>query len=173
MEKIYLVAPSMEHEKSYIDMMVEWEEAKEHIYPGVIRRKGTDYNNWLEILESYKKSETCPSRFVPSHNFFLVNKYGKVLGAISIRHYLNEELLLLSGHIGYGIRPSERRKGYATEMLEMALEKCRDMGIHEVLITCDKDNLPSARTIIANNGVLENEIIEDDGNIVQRYWIAL
>jgi predicted acetyltransferase len=84
----------------------------------------------------------------------------------SIRHFLNEQLLRLSGHIGYEIRPTERRKGYATVMLKIALEKCRDIGIKQVLITCDKNNSASAKTIIANEGVLENELVEDNGNIV-------
>lgn len=163
----------MEHKDAYIDMMVEWEEIKEHIYPGAIRRRGTAYSNWLQMLESYSKKETCPSHLVPSDTFFLVNEYNKLLGAISIRHYLNDQLLQLSGHIGYGIRPSERRKGYATVMLKMALEKCIDMGIKQVLITCDKSNMASAKTIIANEGVLANELVEDNGNIVQRYWIEV
>lgn len=163
----------MEHKDAYIEMMVEWEETNEHIYPGAIRRRATDYNDWLQTLESYRKRETCPSHFSPSDTFFLVNENNSLFGAISIRHYLNEELLRLGGHIGYGIRPTKRRKGYATTMLKLALEKCRDMGIKQVLITCDKDNIGSAKTIIANNGVLENELVEDNGNIVQRYWISM
>lgn len=163
----------MEHKDAYTAMMVEWEGANEHIYPGAVRRRGTDYNNWLETLELYRKKETCPHHLSPSDTFFLVNEHSRLLGAISIRHCLNEQLLRLGGHIGYGIRPTERRKGYATAMLKLALEKCRDMGIKQVLITCDKDNVGSAKTIIANNGVLENELIEENGNIVQRYWIIL
>lgn len=173
LEKVYLVIPSKEHKDAYIEMMIEWEDTKEHIYPGAIRRRGTDYSNWLEMLESYSKNETCPSHLVPSDTYFLVNEYNKLLGAISIRHYLNDQLLQLSGHIGYGIRPAERRKGYATVMLKMALEKCIDMGIKQVLITCDKSNIASAKTIIANEGVLANELVEDNGNIVQRYWIEV
>lgn len=162
----------MEYKEAYKEMMLEWEKTNEHIYPGAIRR-GADYNNWLEILESYRKNETCPSDLVPSDTFFLVNEDNRLLGAISIRHYLNEQLLRFSGHIGYGIRPTERRKGYAIAMLKLALEKCRDMGIKQVLIICDKDNIGSAKTIIANNGILENELVEDNGNIVQRYWITM
>ncbi|GKU30518.1 acetyltransferase [Clostridium folliculivorans] len=173
MDKVYLVSPAMEHKDAYNEMMVEWEEEKGHIYPGVIRRKGTDYSSWLETLELYRKRETCPPHLSPSDTFFLVNENNSLLGAISIRHYLSEQLLKLGGHIGYGIRPTERRKGYATEMLKLALEKCRYMGIEQVLITCDKDNIGSSKTIIANNGVLENEIVEDNGNIVQRYWISI
>ncbi len=147
--------------------MIEWEKTKEHIHPGAINSKGMDYSNWLKSLELYK------TKGVPSDTFFLVNEYNKILGAISIRHYLNEQLLKTGGHIGYGIRPTERRKGYATVMLRMALEKCREMNITRVLITCDKDNIASAKTIIANGGIFENELSEDDETIVQRYWIEI
>ena len=97
----------------------------------------------------------------------------KIVGTINIRYKLNDYLLRIGGHIGYGIRPSERCKGYATKMLALALEKCRELGIDKALVTCDKDNLGSAKTIINNGGVLENEYTESDGNIVQRYWIIL
>lgn len=173
MKKVYLAIPSMEHKDAYIEMMEEWESTKGHIYPGSIKRKESDYSSWLERVESYKKDETCPPNLVPSNTFFLVNEDNKILGAISIRHYLNEPLLKFAGHIGYGVRPSERRKGYATEMLKLALEKCRDMGLFKILITCDKDNIASAKTIIANGGVFENELADEDGSIVKRYWITL
>jgi predicted acetyltransferase len=75
--------------------------------------------------------------------------------------------------IGYGIRPSERRKGYAKTMLEMALKLCRNMGMDRVLVTCNRDNAASAKTIIANDGIFENELVEDNGNIVKRYWIEV
>lgn len=77
------------------------------------------------------------------------------------------------GHIGYEVRPSERRKGYATEMLRLALKKCVDLGITKVLITCDKSNLGSAKTIQNQGGVLENEFLEENGELAQRYWINL
>lgn len=173
MEKVYLKAPSMEHKDAYNEMMTEWEEAGGRIFPGIIRRNGNDYSSWLNMLEEYKHRETCPANLVPGDAYFLVNEDSKLLGAISIRHYLSEQLFNFGGHIGYGIRPSERRKGYASEMLKLALEKCRELGIDKVLVTCDKDNIASARTIMANNGVLENELAEEDGNLVQRYWIDL
>jgi predicted acetyltransferase len=98
---------------------------------------------------------------------------GKIVGTIAVRHYLNDSLLKSGGHIGYGIRPSERRKGYGTKMLALALNKCRDFGIEKALVTCDKDNIASAKTAMRNGGILENEVTEDNGNIVQRYWITL
>jgi len=82
-------------------------------------------------------------------------------------------LLNSYGHIGYGVRPSERRKGYATQMLALALEKCRTLNIEKVLVSCDKDNIGSAKTIMKNGGTLFNEYTEDDGNITQQYWITL
>ena len=91
---------------------------------------------------------------------------------IDIRHRLNEYLLQFGGNIGYSVRPSQRRKGYATEMLALALEECRKLGIDRALVTCDKTNIGSAKTIQKNGGVLENEVLEGD-RITQRYWIAL
>lgn len=91
---------------------------------------------------------------------------------IDIRHRLNEYLLQFGGNIGYSVRPSQRRKGYATEMLALALEECRKLGLDRALVTCDKTNIGSAKTIQKNGGVLENEVLEGD-RITQRYWIAL
>jgi len=95
-----------------------------------------------------------------------------MVGAVNIRHYLNESLLLDGGHIGDGVRPSERRKGVATAMIALALEECRKLGIEKVLMVCDKDNIGSARSIIKNGGILENEVTVD-GTVEQRYWITL
>lgn len=92
------------------------------------------------------------------------------VGAVNIRHYLNEGLRRTGGHIGDGIRPGERRKGYATAMLALALKECKKLGIDRVLVCCDKDNIGSAKAIVKNGGVLENEV-EEDGHVVQRYWI--
>ena len=69
--------------------------------------------------------------------------------------------------------PSERRKGYATEMLRLALKKCKALGIEKALVTCDKNNVASAGTILKNNGAHENEVSDDKGRIMQRYWIEV
>ena len=86
---------------------------------------------------------------------------------------LNKRLLKTYGHIGYGVRPSDRRKGYATQMLAAALVICRGMGLERVLVSCDKKNIGSAKTIIKNGGQLTNEFVDIDGSTVQQYWIAL
>ena len=78
--------------------------------------------------------------------------------------------MLNGGHIGDGVRPSERRKGIATQMIALALDECKKLGIDKVLMVCDKNNIGSAKSIINNGGLLENEI-EVDGIVKQRYWI--
>ena len=111
---------------------------------------------------------------VPSSVFFLLDiDRDRLIGAVDIRHYLNERLLRDGGHIGDGVRPSERRKGYATEMIRLALIECGKLGINKVLMICNKDNIGSAKSIIRNGGVLENEITDPDGVTEQRYWITL
>ena len=95
-----------------------------------------------------------------------------MVGIIDIRHRLNDYLLQFGGNIGYSIRKSERGRGYAKAMLSLGLAECRNLGLEKVLITCDKENIASAKTILACGGVLENEIAEGR-RITQRYWVAL
>ena len=87
---------------------------------------------------------------------------------------LNDFLAAFGGHIGYGVRPSERRKGYATEILRMALAYAgREIGLKRVMIACYRDNEGSWRTILANGGRLEREFVHTDGRTVQVYWVEL
>jgi len=99
----------------------------------------------------------------------------RYIGIIDLRltYDLNDERLKHGGHIAATVRPSERRKGYGEKMLALALEKCRELNIDKVLITCDKNNIGSANLILKSGGVFENEIFKDDGNVTQRYWISL
>lgn len=164
------LTPAME--KLYSDYISEWRAANETIIPLSADPKCEDFESLLDYWRDAKHPETCPKNFVPSDTYFAIDENNKLVGAINIRHQLNDYLLKKGGHIGYGVRPSERRKGYATAMLRLALKKCKNLGINKVLITCDKDNPASARTILANGGVLENEI-PDESRITQRYWIEL
>ena len=93
---------------------------------------------------------------------------------IQVRHYFNEYLEKYAGHIGYSVRPSERRKGYAKEMLRLALGFCRQIGLERVLVSCKPDNEGSRRTILANGGVYEHTVhVPGEGIDLERYWIAL
>lgn len=123
--------------------------------------------NWQQ------KSSEPKSGLVPDSTFFCLDEERNIIvGAVNIRRYLNEYLLAHGGHIGDGIRPSERRKGYATQMVGLALEECKRIGIKKVLMVCDKDNIGSAKSIKNNGAILENEIVKD-GKTIQRYWIEI
>lgn len=151
----------------------EFKENEEKLTPLAMKGNANTFEEFLIETNINSKGINLPNGIVPSDIYFLVDDNSKYLiGSIDIRHYLNEYLAEYGGNIGYGIRPSERQKGYATKMLALALEECKKLGILKVLITCFKSNVASANTIIKNGGVLENEVVED-GKVKQRYWIYL
>lgn len=152
------------------DMLREWYAGGEKIIPYSIRRLDYhDFENYLNNLEIKDAS----LGLVPDSTFFCLDvEQDLFVGAVNIRHYLNEGLLLNGGHIGDGVRPSQRRKGIATQMIALALDECRKLGIYRVLMVCDKENTGSAKSIQRNGGVLEDEVIVD-GVTEQRYWIEL
>lgn len=169
-EVLYLAEPNMSFEKEYTDMMEEWNSHGGRLNPSALQNNGNDYEKWLERLKEDKEIDSLDR--VPQSLFFLIRNHDrKILGAISIRHKLNDSLLKTGGHIGYGIRPSERKKGYATMMLAHALKRVKELSVEKVLITCDKDNIASEKVIINNGGVFKDEVTEDDGNVVKRYWV--
>lgn len=133
----------------------------------------SDFAAMLKKLEGYMRGVGVREDFVPNSTFWLVRDDRKVLGAINIRHYLNDRLRFDGGHIGYGVRPSERGKGCATEMLRQALVVVHEMGIKKALLTCAKANIASARVMIANGGVLDSEDVTKQGEVFQRYWINI
>ncbi|MBQ7172033.1 MAG: GNAT family N-acetyltransferase [Clostridia bacterium] len=157
------------------EMIEEWKADQEknhtnHSPYAIFKNDWRDFDYYLAHLEQ----KTAAADKVPSSVFFLLDtERDRLLGAVCIRHCLNDELFREGGHIGDGIRPSERRKGYATAMIRLALDECRKLGIGRVLMTCDKTNIGSAKSIVKNGGVLENEFVNSDGEIEQRYWIAL
>ena len=166
-----LVFPAIEHKQAAWDYRQEHMDCGEAYIHGSSRlQQAEDYESWLESVIR-NKTEASPDWVTGSVYFAIENN--DIVGTIAIRDYLNESLLKSGGHIGYAIRPSKRRNGYATKMLALALEKCRKSSANKVLITCDKGNIASAKTAMKNGGVLENEIVEDNGNIVKRYWITL
>lgn len=173
---IALIKPSEKTKAQLFDMLEEWTQDIEanHTNSSPRRIFLYDYHNFEQYLGFLETKEKTSDGRVPSTTLFCFDFDRNIfVGAVDIRHYLNDGLLLSGGHIGDGIRPSERRKGYATAMIALALKECKKLGIDRVLMCCRKDNIVSAKSIINNGGILENEVFDEDGILTQRYWITL
>jgi len=138
-------------------------------------RRYDDPKEYLEMCRMMENPETVPEDKVLATQFLYVRKKdNKVVGMIQIRHYFNEYLEKYAGHIGYSVRPSERRKGYAKEMLKNVLPFCREIGLEKVLVVCIDGNIGSEKTILANGGVYESTVLEPNENRnLKRFWINL
>lgn len=168
--KLRLIKASPEYRDRITDMLEEWHATGEKIIPYAIRR--LDWHDFDAYCQNLEVKDTAGG-LVPDSTFFCLDEERDIIvGAVNIRHFLNESLLLNGGHIGDGVRPSLRRRGIATQMIALALEECRKLGIYRVLMVCDKENIGSAKSILRNGGILENEVVVD-GVTEQRYWIDL
>ena len=148
-------------------MMDEWDDNKTPY--SIFKNDYHDFDDYLKKLDVKKETGIL----VPDTTFFAYDQRRDIfVGAVNIRLSLNKPLSIYGGHIGIGIKPNERNKGYGTKALKLALDKCQELGINDILITCDEDNIPSKKMIISNGGQLENEVYMDD-KLIQRYWINL
>lgn len=156
------------HETLLNEMMDEWTLTGEKIIPYVIRKN--DYHQFKFYKENLDTRDTY---YVLTTTLFLLDESSNCfIGAANIRHELNEALLHNVGHIGLGIRPSKRGNGYGAKLLELALSEAKKLGISRVLLVCNKENTASSSTIKKNGGVLE-DVREDRGTLVERYWIDI
>lgn len=175
MDQYQLVFPRKEYEKKAHEYINELKEYNSKINGVGGLDRYDNYDEWLLKLDMDLDIGNIPEGKVPAHTYFFVRRSDdQIIGMINIRHKLNSFLLNEGGHIGYSIRPTERNKGLGTLMLSLGLSKCRELNIKNVLVTCDKINIGSAKVIQNNKGVLENEIYSETySQIIQRYWIHL
>ncbi len=176
MAQLKLVRPDRSHEQQINELYAEFLAAGETAIPGGGNELGNfaSYTEWLETMEKQQHEGTVAPGLVPATRFFGVRESdGKIVGLIVVRHYLNDVLRQYGGHIGYSIRPSERRKGYAGEMLRLVFDFCRELGLDQIMISCKSENEASRRTILGAGGKLEREFMHPDGYLAQCYWIKL
>lgn len=172
MEHLKHVWPSIEYKEDSINYIREHYECNSQIH-GVsgLNRYLEDYEGWLEHLE-YCRSIEPNEELVPSESYLLVREEdNKVVGMINLRIVLNDNLKEFGGHIGYSIRPSERRKGYNKINLYLMLKRCYELGLEEVLLDCNVDNLGSSKTMEALGGIRIKEYYNEKYGKIYRYSI--
>ncbi len=130
---------------------------------------GMPWSAYLKTLDEQRAGVSLPAGRVPA-TFLVADVAGEIVGRSSIRHALNEFLEREGGHIGYGVLPGHRRRGYATEILWQSLIIARASGVDRVLVTCDDDNIGSIAVIEACGGQLDS-VIASQASPIRRYWI--
>ena len=164
-----LVGLSAKLKPQFLEMAADYQAAGENRYNAGVE----DFDAYLARSATLACGVNLPAGYVPSSEFFLLVD-GKLIGRAALRRSLNPELEIIGGHIGYDIRPSERSRGFGTLILRLALEKARAGGLKKVLLTCDADNVASARVIEKNGGRLDKQIIyEKTGKLISQYRIEL
>jgi predicted acetyltransferase len=149
-QNLALIKPTIDLQEEYLSFYQEWNESGEEKVPWVISKDPIDFQGMIKFLEDNEKGVNLPEGWVSDSTYWLV---------------------LGGGHIGYGIRPSERQKGYATKLLKLSLEKAKELEINKVLVVCDTNNIASEKTILNNNGKRDEDYIKEDGVVIKRYWI--
>jgi predicted acetyltransferase len=175
MQGMLFVRPRKEHADEITAYRREFLEAGDSMDGTGPLRRIEDPIEYIRICRDYEDPSRVPPDRVEATQFALVRESdGRLVGMLQVRHRFNAYLEKYAGHIGYSVRPSERRRGYAKEMLRMALPFCREIGLDKVLITCIDGNIGSEKTILANGGVYESTVREPDENVdLKRFWIPL
>lgn len=176
MEKLKLIKPTIEYKEQVLQTVQEFFDNNSNLYwVSWLKNFLDNYDWWLDYLEQNESKETVELWRVPAKQFILIRELdNKLIWFIQTRLELNEWLLQHWWHIWYSIRPSERRKNYATAQLFSVFDLYNDLWVEKVLLTCDKTNIWSAKTIQKCWWVLENEIIDpDDWELLQRYRIEI
>jgi len=170
MTGLKLVKPSRKYGRSWEKALAEFE-AEERSGFWNFPEKPKNIAEYIKRDKNYSKGLDLPSHMVQATTFWLVEN-DEFIGHVNIRHELNKRLKIIGGNIGYTIRPEYRGKGYGTKLLTLALQKAQKIGLKRALLTCDDDNLASARIIEKHNGIWERTF-EVDGRLIRHYWIDL
>lgn len=174
MLNIKLIKPTIEYTEDIMKYRQEFIDLNENLAGCSNLRNCLSADEWIKSIDMLENQDTCPKDMVISNTYIAIRLTdNKIVGITDFRHHIDHPVLSVwGGHIGYSVRPDERQKGYAKEILRQNLQNCRNHGLKKVLITCDWNNIASEKTIIANGGNFEKEI-GVDGNKMKRYWIQL
>jgi predicted acetyltransferase len=171
-EFIRLVEPGTGWRDEFLRMLDEHLQTGEDYYDAALACR--DFEAYVHKLVENSLGLNLPTGIVPMTTYWLIRDAAVMLGQSRLRHTLTPALEHHGGHIGYVIRPSQRQKGYGAQILALTLEKARDLGLRRVRITCDTDNLASARIIEKNGGNLDRQVISEySGVLISQYWIEL
>lgn len=175
MKEYILMKPTMEYAEQIAEYRKEFLEAGDSMDGTGPLRRIEEPSEYIKFCVACENPDTVPENLVPATQFLFIRTFdNRLVGMIQVRHYFNDFLEVFGGHIGYSIRPSERRKGYAKKMLNNVLPFCKEMGIEKVLITCIDGNVGSEKTIFANGGSYESTVYESSANVnLKRFWITL
>lgn len=173
--KLYLAKPDLYFFGQYNEMMTEWQTSGTQIAPWFLDKPFDNLEDFAKFIQMLDDCENAnlDKKYSSTTSYFVTDENDKLIGAASLRHYLTAEGYKTWGHIGYGVRPSERRKGYATQILKMVLTEAKVKKIQRVLLGCHSTNVGSAKVIENCGGILEN-IVVDPGDVnetIRRYWI--
>lgn len=175
MEEFLLIRPSGAYATQIAAYRQEFLDAGDSMDGMGPLRRMEDPEAYIKVCADYEDPKKVPPHLVPATQFLFIRKRdNRLVGTLQVRHRFNDYLEKYGGHIGYSVRPSERRKGYAREMLKAALPFCREIGLDKVLITCIDGNIGSEKTILANGGIYESTVHEPNNNEdLKRFWITL
>lgn len=173
--ELFLVEPREEYAEQIVEYRKEFLDAGDSMDGTGPLRVCDDPVVYIAECEKHKSTLTLPEGRVIATQFFCVRKEDdRIVGMIQVRHYMNEYLSMYAGNIGYSVRPSERRKGYATSMLGAVLPYCREIGLDKILISCHEGNIGSEKTILSNGGIYESTVEEPGEELgLKRFWITL
>jgi len=167
---VKLVKPTKKYEESWHEALAEFRaEGRKGFWNW--ENEPSNLEDYIKLTEDNEKGKNLPKDWVAATTYWLIDD-DQFVGHTNIRHELNDYLAKIGGNIGYYIRPPARNKGYGGKILELALEKAREIGLKKVLITCDEANIASKKIIEKNKGQFQDKVF-DEGGPKLRYWIDI
>ncbi len=167
-----LKLPTAEHEQQVMDFRREFVENGERTYGAGNLHNVENFSDWLEAVIKGSSEDTVDEDRAPGTTFLAMDENGELVGTIFLRHRLDKFSERTRGHIAYNVKKSQRGKGYAVEMMELVKLEAKKLNLERCLITCNKDNIASKKTIEKSGGIFRDEVTDGDSTTL-RYFIEI